>query len=122
MTNEIKEILDNLDFNINHTKDWVESLGLNQDTWKLLLDYITNLQEENITLREQIRTYYKLELELNKHKYEILQQRINKAIEYINVELFNSNIDWVRNNNGCVTGSDLPGDAIFPIIDILQGE
>lgn len=50
------------------------------------------------------------------------QERIYKAIEYINVELFGSNIEWVRNNNGCVTGSDLPGDAIFPIIDILQGK
>lgn len=113
MTNEIKEILDYIEYNT----DWNSHNDI-----EILRKHITNLQEENITLREQIRTYYKLELELNKHKYEILQQRINKAIEYINVELFNSNIDWVRNNNGCVTGSDLPGSAIFPIIEILQGE
>lgn len=57
MNNEIKEILDNLDFSVNHTKCWVEPLGLNQDTWKILLDYITNLQQENHELKSKLECY-----------------------------------------------------------------
>ena len=45
MKDEIKEILTNLKFNVYETGNWEEPLGLSQDIWKHLLDYITNLQE-----------------------------------------------------------------------------
>ena len=107
MTNEIKEILDILErrlpFAVAPEFAYMTAIITPQEC-KILLDYITNLQEEikrqekaqvildnqnaelkeeNITLREQIRTYYKPKNELNKHKYEILQQRIDKAIFYM---------------------------------------
>jgi len=90
MNKEIKEILDNLDFNINHTKGWVEPLGLNQDTWKILLDYITNLQQEinKLTAKstEWESKYYEMQDNFHTANDEIerLSNRIDKAIEYIN--------------------------------------
>ena len=61
MKDEIKELLDSLDFQVNHTKNWVEPLGLDQKTWKELLDYITNLQD---TLKDREEYCYGLETEL----------------------------------------------------------
>lgn len=64
-----------------------------QEKSQVILDnQNADLKEENITLREQIRTYYRPELELNKHKYEILQERINKATEEINYMLSNADL------------------------------
>lgn len=60
MNNEIKEILDKLKDN-----DWYEELDLTGTKWielkqeetNQLLDYITNLQQENEHLRTQVNTY-----------------------------------------------------------------
>ena len=60
MNNEIKEILEML-----------QKYGSTND--KVLLDYITNLQEENVVLKSQL-------LQDNKSYYD-MQDRIDKAIE-----------------------------------------
>lgn len=73
------------------------------------------LKEENITLREQIRTYYRPENELNKHKYEILQERINKAIEYMNN--YNELVIPAANIKSLVLKEEYK-----KIISMLQGE
>lgn len=52
-------------------------------------------------------------------KAEVLQERIDKAIEYIMTELIS---EWDIKNDGYVSGSDLPADAITPLLNILQGE
>ena len=48
----------------------------------------------------------------------ILGNMIDKAIEYIMTNLIS---EWDIENDGCVSGSDLPVDAITPILDILKG-
>ena len=49
MKDEIKEILDDLDYAVNRKRG---TITLNQKDINLLLDYITNLQEENKRLKE----------------------------------------------------------------------
>jgi hypothetical protein len=51
----------------------------------------------------------------NLHNY---KSRCKKAIEYIMSDLIT---EWDIKNDGCVSGSDLPVDAITPILDILNG-
>lgn len=48
-----------------------------------------------------------------------LQTRIDKSIDYIMTNLIS---EWDIENGGCVSGSDLPVDAITPILDILKGK
>lgn len=84
-----------------------------QEKSQVILDnQNADLKEENISLREQVRTYYQPENELNKHKYGILQERIDKAIEYIN--------DMCLFDDGYANY----GDDLRPahIVDILNGE
>lgn len=91
MTNEIREILDKLEYVSNEIKAQIQdgnikakeipsSLGkelrLNSYSAKILLNYITNLQEIE-------KEHQKINGEL-RQKINILQQRIDKAIEYIN--------------------------------------
>jgi len=82
MNNDIKEILNNLKFNVYETKEWIKLLALNQETWKILLDYITNLEQEKQEMKNgwQQEVYNKDEI-LNRW-YET-QGRIDKAIRYI---------------------------------------
>lgn len=56
---EIKEILDNIKDNINETPKNMykyNKIQFNLNECKLLLDYITNLQEENERLKQIIKT------------------------------------------------------------------
>ena len=88
---------------------------------KALLDYITNLQQDNISLvknniisdSDYFRKMYNLRKEID-----ILKSRIDKAIEYIMENLIT---EWDIKNDGYVSGSDLPADAITPILNILNG-
>ena len=80
MKEEIKEILDNL-------KQHISIISVEDED--LLLDYITNLQEENVVLKSQL-------LQDNK-SYHDMQDRIKKAIEYINTVKENT-IDSTRKN------------------------
>ena len=85
MSEEIKEKIDkskeNHRYNITSSREWFENL----------LDYITNLQQENKQLNKQLE-YLRSNEYLNQVKWERnfneelvkgLQQRIDKAIEYI---------------------------------------
>ena len=87
MTNEIKEILEILK-NTNRERPLV----LYKHNWTELLDYITNLQEENEKLKkikkeqqEQMNELRELFIK-DEHKLlndnQVLQQRIDKTIKY----------------------------------------
>ena len=97
MNNEIKEILEALK---PQDKEFVEAgskefpLQLTPKEQKILLDYITNLQEENERLKELCDKYeeehkttfkiWKKDLKNFEHeKNRELKARIEKAIEYI---------------------------------------
>ena len=53
MTDKIKEILEEVKFELKFEK-WIEPLGFDKEHWKLLLDYITNLQQENEDLKNRL--------------------------------------------------------------------
>lgn len=82
MTEEIKEILDDMK---SIPSDEICGLGLGEKQCKLLLNYITNLQKENQSLKNQLDFID----EQNKHidKLEKMikdyKQRNEKAVEYI---------------------------------------
>lgn len=54
MNEEIKSLLEYLHFNVYETTNWVTPLALDDKTWKILLNYITSLQEENQKLNKII--------------------------------------------------------------------
>lgn len=143
MKDEIKEILDDLLFTTTLPN---VSVKLSEEKLYQLKDYITNLQkevdkltaesteweskcydlqEENKTLRKNQR-YYKngvFSLEYDKETLSDMiddyKSRNEKAIDYIMTELID---EWAIENNGYVSGSDLPADAIIPLLNILKGE
>ena len=82
MNNEIKEILDRL---LKYFKESnINDFGYEQDKLisyeeaQILLDYITNLQEENENLKLSLKDRLKYSDELDEKI-----ERIDKAIEYI---------------------------------------
>ena len=89
MTEEIKEMLHCIEMNCKHNKCF-GGIKLDEEDCKLLLDYITNLQQENEKLkynaRGQVNDYFK-----DKYADEVLKNaklidyksRCEKAIEYI---------------------------------------
>lgn len=101
MTDEVKEILDDLRKTADNTifvvcsnqeeldkmpKYTANFLSINDRKAKLLFDYITNLQEENKKYQNDYENLLILGLKQETHfkiKCEDLQQRINKAVEYI---------------------------------------
>lgn len=100
MIQEIELILDRLEQNYKCDKE--QYFILYKSDIKQILDYITNLQEENKQLKEQLEylrsneylNQVKWERNFNEELVKDLQQRIDKAIEYIK-ETINipSNID-----------------------------
>ena len=70
---------------------------------------------------------------INKHDFKILysyyntgifeinnlHDKIDKAREYIMTELIS---EWDIENDDCVSGSDLPVNAITPLLSILTGD
>jgi len=75
MNKEIKEILDYLKESATKQNLYFE---INPEKAKKLLDYITNLQEENQALKNQLDF-----IEEQNHIIDKLQEKIDKAIEYI---------------------------------------
>ena len=74
MNNEIKEILDALEVQFKEfTTDYSLLLTIKQQ--KVLLDYITNLQQDN-TMYARLKDEYEEEIK-------DLQQKNDKAIEYL---------------------------------------
>lgn len=119
MKDEIKEILDNLKYNIETNKNWTLTLGNSIDRWKLLLDYITNLQiieqqystilSENAELENKLNQYenpddmtlfYMWLDEKAKDKIKQLQEenkmtdeQIEKTLEVVSEHIYKSRID-----------------------------
>ena len=122
MNDEIKECLDSLyyqdDFSsISYDKllDYITNLQENNDNQMKyiagLLVQITNLQQEN----ERLKEYYDLIVEFNEKNLDRFcdyKSRCEKAIEYIEEMLYPIGT--------CVNGSDLPYDSIESILNILQ--
>ena len=84
MKDEIKEILDFIKEQIKReTLSYEPDVELSKEEAKLLLDYITNLQEENEKIKELCDRYEKE----HKTTFEIWKKdiiKIDKAIEWIN--------------------------------------
>ena len=78
MTNETKEILHKLNYKAEHY------ILYNYEV-KLLLDYITNLQQENEKLKYQLEIQKDLTIK-NRMRKHIYKSRCEKAIEYIQNE------------------------------------
>lgn len=78
MNNEIKEILEIINFEVASDKKWVKPLALNRAKWKQILDYINNLYLDN--------TLLKLEKDIYKQGYEELKELIEKTITEVNNE------------------------------------
>lgn len=127
MKDEIKEILSNDNIHIIECdKNWCNTYGYEKSQLKEdLLNYITNLQKENERLKRLAEKDY---TELNNIIYENyhLRNEVGKLnnIIYEIKEYIMSNLitEWDIKNNGNISGSDLPADAITPILDIINGD
>lgn len=83
MKDEIKEILDKLQKVANReTASRNALMEMKDKDYQLLLDYITNLQEENERVSNLYETYEEAN-ELWIKKCENYKSRIDKAVEYI---------------------------------------
>lgn len=79
MNEEIKKILDTIKDIVEKNDDSIESLLIDITKWKLLLDYITNLQEEN-EMYAQIKDTNE-EIIIDKYKtLKELQEEIHKLV------------------------------------------
>ena len=119
MKEEIKEILDN-------TLEYLEGIDETRNTkilttieTNILLDYITNLQEENERLKiEKQEEYNRFNL-MAKFRDKALERtliyksRIDKAIEYITTEQLYTNYQW---------GKSQYEKILKDLLNILQGE
>lgn len=113
---EIKQYYERIEKLLNGANK--ETYGFVPEEIRQILEWYEYLQQENEQLKEEI----KRQDNLNKQLVEECQdfdKRIDKAIEYIMTELIT---EWAIKNDGYVSGSDLPADAITPLLDILKGE
>ena len=105
---EIKEVIDNLNGVVKGIYRMDEA-GLETEDIETILNYITNLQEELDFIKEDANDIlYKLTLK---------EERINKAIEYIEKE-YDENIVICDQYDMPITPQDLYDD----LINILKGE
>ena len=89
MKDEIKEILEALKLHNDIVKEYPLTLSIEEQ--KILLDYITNLQEENKRLKEIIENLTTMTVNGDRtqikntaqYKLDIYKSRNEKAIEYI---------------------------------------
>jgi len=91
MNDEIKNILDefmNFDFN----SQW-EKMEINEYERNILKDYITNLQQENERLNQDLIYYQRYGADML-HKNNILEERIEKAVEEL--ELWQPGIKAIK--------------------------
>lgn len=87
MNNEIKEIIEDMQRFDNKwrnvdTKLAVATYPINQEQMPILLDYITNLQEENKELNDD-NIWWNNRFKAVQRDYEDYKSRNEKAIEYI---------------------------------------
>lgn len=110
MTNDIEKMIDNLEF---ISKQESATIEINQNGCKLLLDYITNLQEEVNKLTAE-STEWEERTYCWQDRAEDLQIRIDKAIELLK-------------EAGCYdeetkTFCDDVWEELPKLLNILQGE
>ena len=110
MTNEIKEIIEFLKPIENRT-----CATLGNTKCKLLLDYITNLQEENERLSKELQQEKKDFKEANDNCFELKHYKstIDKAIEYIKEHCIDDEF-YINLTN--------KEKHIIDVLSILQGE
>ena len=102
---EIKEIIEALK-PLENIKE--HQLYLTTKEQKILLDYITNLQEENERLKERVQ--------IGQNAFLSLTSKINKAIDYIKK-------DWYELNTRDIEHVvSLEKDIRIDLLNILQGE
>ena len=102
MTEEIKEILDRLDFN-----EWEVDLYKVPITWSELYDirdYITNLQKENLKLISENEAIKSIKYTVDETIY---KSRNEKAIEYIKER---KDLNWYAD-----------GVFVYELLNILEG-
>ena len=122
MNNDIKEILDYMKIKqyISETNINFGYKTLSAGQVELLLDYITNLQEENDTLKLELSGYR--EAILRDDKLLSLQQRIDKAIEYIS----ENDLLYLASKCSIVYSHNIEVVAIYDrlldLLNILQGK
>ena len=109
MNNEINEILDIEKY--RNKNGYVENINLLPSEIHKLLDYITNLQEENKKLETTLNAWAEAAKDEEKRKYEFMG-RNKKAIEYI----FNTLCD-----SKAMVRKDISGKEIDNLIHILEG-
>ena len=114
MNNEIKEILEHIQYVIDEDDYW----EVTKATLKPLSDYITNLQQENERLKDNYNRLYnedcKLREQHNINDISLLDEnydyksRIDKAIEYFKYQL--ENLDFYEDTKAkmlCAMGITL---------------
>lgn len=129
MTEEIKEILDRLDFN-----EWEVDLYKVPITWSELYDirnYITNLQKENENLKEENKRIFSrvnddellISNAMNYAELQDYKQRNEKAVEYIGKYLQEHIIDDLPDEESkfeLENGTPIP-NAKEILLNILEG-
>lgn len=96
-------------------KEYQEKIKEYQEKMTKFLDICNNYSKTqliSILEREMNENHY-LRNEVGK-----LNNIMNDIKEYIMTNLIT---EWDIKNDGCVSGSDLPADAITPILDIIDG-
>lgn len=89
------------------------------DTFEKMSDFIVKRSIVNYTIFEKMEDAKEVEMIYRDNDIRVLEDRIDKAIEYIMTELIT---EWDIKNDGYVSGSDLQADAITPLLNILKGE
>lgn len=115
MNNEIKEILDLLNFT-NDNIMWCDEIKLNVKQSHLLLDYITNLQEIEKEHKNCTRKHWQSKCAEHYINEKLLQSRIDKAVDFTNrtIEVIkqqpSGNDEWILGRlngiNYCLNGDD----------------
>lgn len=111
MNDEIKEILEALKRKSERYNYCLKNdISFSDENYQayLLLDYITNLQEENNSLKQMSKDTYDTSQEI---MFE-LQERIDKAIDYITTEQLYTNYQW---------GKSQYEKILKDLLNILQG-
>ena len=130
MNNDIKEIIQQIKTAINFKKQPIPmDYNISIYDMEQLLNYITNLQEENKQLKEQLKylrknqylNQVKWERNINEYLVKELELRIDKAIEYIE-ENKNKTIAPYGDNEDYDYEVCLFEDDIKELLDILRGE
>ena len=90
---------------------------LSRSQYKLLLDYITNLQEEN-----KNRISESLSYDLAKAKIKELEYKIDKAIEYIEKEKYDIETTFRIKSKEFLQENVTSVVPSFKLLEILKGE